>query len=59
LRRAWALATDCTTAIHTLQRVAAQGLDWQAAENLSDWEIAMLLFPGGKGVPSYKALDCA
>ena len=53
------LGASRTTVIHTLQRAAAQGLDWQAAENLNDREIAVLLFPGGEGVPSYKAPDYA
>ena len=51
------LGASRTTVIHTLQRAAAQGLDWQAAENMNDKEIAVLLFPGGEGVPSYKAPD--
>jgi transposase len=51
------LGTSRTTVIHTLQRAAAQGLDWQAVEGLSDKEMAVLLFPGGEGVPSYKAPD--
>ncbi|MCL2299584.1 MAG: hypothetical protein FWC27_05495 [Firmicutes bacterium] len=53
------LGASRTTVIHTMQRAAAQGLDWQAAENLSDREIAVLLFPGGEGVSSYKAPDYA
>ena len=51
------LGASRTTVIHTLQRAAAQSLDWQAAESLKDKEIAVLLFPGGEGVPSYKEPD--
>ena len=53
------LGASRTTVIHTLQRAAAQGLDWQVAEGMSDKEIAMLLFPGGEGIPSYKTPDYA
>ena len=54
---AQSLGASRTTIIHTLQRAVAQGLDWQTAEGLGDREIAVLLFPGGEGVPSYKPPD--
>jgi len=53
------LGVSRTTVIHTQQRAAAQGLDWQAAEALSDKEITVLLFPNGEGVSSYRAPDYA
>ncbi len=46
------------TVVTTMQRAAAQGLDWQAAESLSDKELAARLFPQG-GKVSYKAPDYA
>lgn len=45
------------TVISTLQRAAAQGLDWQTVEPLSDKELAVWLFPQGEGKPSYKMPD--
>ena len=45
------------TVITTLQRATAQSLDWQAAESLTDKEIAARLFPQGDGKPSYKMPD--
>ena len=35
------------TVVTALQRVAGQGLDWAAAEPLSDRELAARLFPQG------------
>jgi hypothetical protein len=43
--------------ITVLQRAAAQGLDWQAAEDLSDRELAARLFPQGEGKPVYTMPD--
>ena len=51
------LGASRTTVIHTLQRAAAQGLDWQAAEAMSDGELASRLFPAGEGQPSYRMPD--
>jgi transposase len=51
------LGASRTTVIHTLQRAVAQGLDWQRAEVPGSKEISALLFPGGEGLPSYKAPD--
>jgi transposase len=45
------------TVITTLQRAAAQGLDWQTAEPLSDKELAACLFPQGEGKPTFKMPD--
>ena len=45
------------TVIATLQRAAAQGLDWQTAEPLSDRELAAKLFPPEDGKPGYKMPD--
>jgi len=45
------------TVITTLQRAAAQGLDWQTAESLSDKELAARLFGQGDGKPRYKMPD--
>ena len=45
------------TVVTALQRAAAQGLDWAAAEPLSDRELASRLFPQGDGKPSYKMPD--
>lgn len=45
------------TVVNTLQRAAAQGLDWQAAEPLTDKELAVRLFPQGEGKLSYKMPD--
>lgn len=47
------------TVVTALQRAAAQGLDWQAAEALSDHELAALLFPPGGGKADYKIPDYA
>jgi len=43
--------------ITTLQRVIAQGLDWQNAESLSDRELAAKLFPQEPDKPNYKMPD--
>ena len=51
------LGASRTTVIHTLQRAAAQGLDWQAAEPLSDKELTAKLFPPGDGKPAYAMPD--
>ena len=51
------LGASRTTVIHTLQRAAAQGVDWQTAESMSDKALAALLFPSGEGKPSYKLPD--
>lgn len=51
------LGASRTTVIHTLQRAAVQGLDWQTAEPMSDKQLAALLFPGGEGTPSYKTIQ--
>ena len=51
------LGVSRTTVIHTLQRAAAQGLDWSAAENMDDRELASKLFPAGEGSSSYKMPD--
>lgn len=48
------MAISRPTVIATLQRAVAQGLDWQAAESLSDHELAERLFPQGNGKPGYK-----
>jgi transposase len=45
------------TVITTLQRAAAQDLDWQTAETMSDRELAAKLFPAGEGKPTYKMPD--
>ena len=45
------------TVVTALQRAAAQGLDWQTAEAMSDCELAAKLFPAGEGKPSYKMPD--
>lgn len=47
------------TVVTTLQRAAAQGLDWQTTESLSDGELAARLFPAGGGKPAYKMPDYA
>jgi len=46
------------TVVTALQRAAAQGLDWQAAESLSDQDLAARLFPTC-GKPAYKVPDYA
>jgi len=51
------LRASRTTVIHALQRASTQGLDWQAAESMSDRELAAKLFPAGEGKPSYKMPD--
>lgn len=45
------------TVIATVQRAAAQGMDWQTAEALTDKELAERLFPNGEDKPSYKMPD--
>ena len=36
------------TVVTALQRAAAQSLDWQAAESMSDRELVAKLFPAGR-----------
>lgn len=45
------------TVVTALQHAATQGVNWQAAEELSDRELAALLFPPGSGKPTYKMPD--
>ena len=45
------------TVISVAQRATAQGLDWQAAEGLTDRELAERLFPSGTEKPGYKMPD--
>ena len=45
------------TVVTALQRAAAQGLEWQTAEPLSDRELAVRLFPQGEGKPVYTVPD--
>jgi transposase len=45
------------TVVTAVQRAAAQGLDWQTAEAMSDRELAAKLFPAGEGKTSYKMPD--
>ena len=47
------------TVITALQRAAAQGLDWQAAEALSDRELTAKLFPNQTNTPGYWSPDYA
>jgi transposase len=45
------------TVVTALQRAAAQGLDWQTAESLSDRELTAKLFPNGQDTPNYLMPD--
>lgn len=45
------------TAVTVLQRAAELGLSWQTTTELSDRELAMLLYPPGSGKPAYKMPD--
>ena len=45
------------TVIAVLQRAQAQGLDWQAAESLSDKDLSARLLPASDGKPAYKMPD--
>lgn len=45
------------TVVTALQRAAAQGLDWQTAEGMSDRELVEKLFPSGEGKSGYKIPD--
>lgn len=45
------------TVIGIVQRSMSQGLDWQAAEGLSDRELSEKLFPSESGKPGYKIPD--
>ncbi len=47
------------TVITALQRAAAQGLDWQAAEALSDRELTAKLFPNQTNTSGYQPPDYA
>jgi transposase len=51
------MAISRPTVIAALRRAAAQGLDWQAVESLSERELAELLFPQGNSKPGYKIPD--
>jgi len=51
------LGASRTTVIHTLQRAAAQNVDWTKAEAMSDKELASRLFPSGEETPSFKTPD--
>lgn len=42
------------TAVTALQKAAEVGLNWQTASELTDVELARLLFPQSDGQPSYK-----
>ena len=53
------LGASRTTVIHALQRAAAQGMDWQTAEAMSDRELTAKLFPNGNDTPSYQVPDYA
>ena len=45
------------TAVTVLQRAAELELNWQTTTDLSDRELAMLLYPPGSGKPTYKMPD--
>ena len=45
------------TVITVTQRAAAQGLDWQTAESLTDKELSARLYPQNSGKPSFKMPD--
>jgi transposase len=45
------------TVVTVAQRAAAEGLDWQAAEALSDRELTAKLFPNGSATPNYLQPD--
>ena len=45
------------TVVTALQKAVVQELDWRAAENLSDRELAARLFPPEKGKPVFKMPD--
>ena len=47
------------TVVTALQRAAAQGLDWQTAETLSDRELTAKLFPNQTNTPGYQHPDYA
>lgn len=46
------------TVITVLLRASEQGISWQAASELSDRELAVLLYPPGNAKPAYKMPDC-
>lgn len=56
------IASGCgcsrTTVISVLKRAKEQGLSWQMASDLSDKELARLLFPAESVKPAYKMPDC-
>jgi len=41
-----------------LQRAKEQGLSWQSASELSNKELAQLLYPSESAKPAYKMPDC-
>jgi transposase len=45
------------TVVSTLQRAAAQCIDWSSAESLNDRDLTSKLFPNGNDTPSYKMPD--
>jgi transposase len=45
------------TVIATVQRATTLGLDWRAAESMTDKELAEKLFPPGSDKPGYKMPD--
>lgn len=45
------------TAVTVLQRATELGLNWHTSADLSDRELAMLLYPPGDGKPAYKMPD--
>ena len=51
------LGVSRTTVIHTLQRAAAQGLDWQTVESMGDKELSARLFPQGESKPVFTMPD--
>jgi transposase len=53
------LGASRTTVIHTLQRAAAQELNWQTAESLSKRELISKLFPNGNDTQVYQIPDYA
>lgn len=51
------LGISRTTVIHTLQRAAAQNMEYAMAAGLSDKALSALLFPSGEGVQAFKVPD--
>lgn len=56
-RIAESTAISRPTVIMVLRRAAASGVDWHAAESLSDRDLAFKLFPKGEGTPVYTMPD--